>query len=96
MRYTDLLQEIRELNDKSDRLEAAIDTVATTCQRLGDRAAPASIAQLRHELDGAVGTLGKLAGTVEHLAAQLYSVTDRLTLLERVIAHDLPPEVGEL
>jgi len=89
-------QEVRDLNDKTDRLEAAIDTIGAHLGQLRERDIPASTASIAHTLSGTQQIIADLAGTVHSLACQVYDMSARLTLLERVIDHDLPPEVDPL
>ncbi len=86
-----IASEIRELNDTTDRLEAAIDTIGTHLGQMRERDIPAAAASLSHTLSGVQEIQANLAGTVHMLAASLHDVSARLTLLERVIDADLPP-----
>ncbi len=96
MNIEHLASEIRELNDTTDRLEAAIDTIETHLGQVRERDIPAAMASISHTLSGVQEIQANLAGTVHMLAASLHDVSARLTLLERVIDADLPPVANDV
>lgn len=96
MAYLQVEDEIREIHDKLDRLEHATDGNIAEIKLLTERYIPASTASISHTLSGTQQILSDLAGTVHSLACQVYDLSARITLLERVIDHDLPPEVDPL
>lgn len=89
-------EEIRELNDRTDRLELNLDQLDQGQRLLAERSIPAAVADVSHRLTGLMGLVVDLAGTAGKLAVQIDTINDRLTLLERALDPDLPPVADDL
>ncbi len=82
MEYQQLAQEIRDLNDAADRQQISVEALDTKVRFLIDRHIPSTVANLEHTQNGMLKLVADQAGTIQSLATSLYSMSDRLTLLE--------------
>ncbi len=82
MEYQQLAHEILNLKDAVDRQQIAVEALDTKVQFLVDRHIPATIASLEHTQNGMLKLVADQAGTLQSLATSLFSLTDRVTLLE--------------
>ncbi len=97
MEYEQLAQEIRDLNDAVDRQQIAVEALDTKVQFLIDRHIPSTVADLEHTQNGMLKLVADQAGTLQSLATSLYSISDRLTLVEGLDdpnGHRFRPVVG--
>jgi len=95
MNSDQIAQEIRDLNDLTDRQHVQLDHLATLVLNLTERGVPAAVADVSHRVTGIMELVVDLAGTTQKLAVQIHSMNDRLTVLERVIDAELPPVAND-
>lgn len=96
MNTEQIAQELRDTSNRLDRLEASIDQNITELRTVVERVLPGATASISHTLSGTQKILADLAGTLQSLAAQVYDMNDRLTVLERVIDSEMPPNLNPL
>lgn len=81
MNIEQITQEIRDLNDRLDRLDVAIDECITRIDLVHERAIPTATADLKHAQTGLSALLVNQAGTLQKLALQVSHLTDEIQLL---------------
>ncbi len=92
MNNEQIAEELRSLADDSERRQIVLDELIDTLRHVQERSIPSAVADVVHTQTGILKLVADQAGTVQSLATQLHSLSDRLTLLEQVI--DLGPDIG--